>query len=93
MSPSTVLNIYSVAVRSTLLYGCTSIHINSSNFKNLLSGFKITLSLTARSQQNLAKNVTPILLRLMFNLPRFRNSWTDLYRQRMVEKQRFLAFY
>ena len=29
---------------------------------------------------------------LMFILPQFRNSWTDFYRQHMVEKQRFLAF-
>ena len=30
---------------------------------------------------------------LMFNLPQFRNSWTDFYRQHIVEKQRFLAFH
>ena len=34
-----------------------------------------------------------LIVYLMFNLPQFRNSWTDFYRRHMVEKQRFLAFH
>ena len=34
-----------------------------------------------------------LIVYLMFNLPQFRNSWTDFYRQHMVEKQRFLGFH
>jgi hypothetical protein len=35
VSPQTVLHIYEAAVRSVILYGCTSVHINKSNLAKL----------------------------------------------------------
>ena len=63
-------------------------------YKNLLSGFKVISSLTTLSRQKFGKKRDAnFIVYLMFNLSRFRNSWTDLYRQHMVEKQRFMAFH
>ena len=63
-------------------------------YKNLFSCFKVTSSLTTQSQKKFGKKCDAnFIVYLMFNLPRCRNSWTDLYRQHMAEKQRFLAFH
>ena len=63
-------------------------------YKNLFGGFKVISSLTTRSRQKFGKkHDANFIVYLMFNLPRFRNSWTDLYRRHVVEKQRFLAFH
>ena len=62
---------------------------------NLLSCFKVTSSLTTQSQQNLAKNVLPILLFiscLTCHDPRFSNSCMDLYKQHIVESRDYWLF-
>ena len=58
-------------------------------YKNPLSGFKVISSLTTRSRQKFGKKrEANFIVYLISNLPRFRNSCRDVYRQHIVENQR-----
>ena len=92
---------FKIVILHGIDYFYTSIESQVSPLKDGMLHIKICLAVLKLYRveqheigQNLAKKRDAnFIVYLMFNLSRFRNSWTDLYRRHMVQKRRFLAFH